>query len=61
MRSDLFARARLSAVRAVHLESSCGVRLGFRLDRSRLEVDEIEEYLDLGPELTTEAVLGICQ
>lgn len=40
-------------------EQGCGVWLDFRPERSRIDVDEINDYADLGPEHCVPSVRGI--
>jgi hypothetical protein len=46
-------------VEACRGESGCGVWLDFRPERSRIDVDEITDYADLGPEHCVPSVRGI--
>ena len=53
------ALAIFAEVRAVRTPARVGVELCFRLQRSRLEVDTIEDFADLGPEHCVPAVAGL--
>ncbi len=53
------ATARFVDVEPLAEEGRAGAWLGFRPERSRLGVDRIEDYADLGPGLTVPAVFGL--
>lgn len=52
-------QARFADAEAVQGETGVGVLLGFQPERSRIVVDRIEDYADLGPALTVPAVDGL--
>jgi len=53
------ALAVFTEVRKLRTPTRVGVELSFRLQRSRLEVDTIDDYADLGPEHCVPAVAGL--
>ena len=53
------ALARFVDVTPLDEEGRAGAWLGFRPERSRLGVDRIEDFADLGPGLTVPAVFGL--
>jgi hypothetical protein len=59
MPSSRRAQATFAGVTGVREESACGVVLQFRPQRSRLDVDSIEDFAPLGPEWCIPAVSGL--
>lgn len=59
MPSSRRAQATFAGVTGVREEGACGVLLQFRPERSRLEVDAIEDFASLGPEWCIPAVAGL--
>lgn len=51
--------ASLADVTPVRSHTRCGLVLSFRPQRARLWVDRIDDFADLGPELTVAAVVGL--
>ncbi len=52
-------RAVLEQVEPVRAREREGLALTFGLRRARIEVDRVEDFADLGPELTLPAVAGV--
>lgn len=59
MPPDRVVRAVFTDVRPVSEPDAVGVFLGFRPIRTRLDIDHIEDFADLGPELCVPAVAGL--
>jgi hypothetical protein len=59
MPADRVVRAVFTDARAALGPNEVGVFLGFRPIRTRLEVDRIEDFADLGPDLCVSAVAGL--
>jgi hypothetical protein len=52
-------RAVFDRVEPVYRDDGVGVELGFLTGASRIETDRIDDFADLGPEITVPAVAGI--
>lgn len=52
-------RAVFDRVEPVFRDDGVGVELGFRTGAARIETERIDDFADLGPELTVPAVAGI--
>lgn len=59
MPADRVVRAIFTDARPLLGPDEVGVFLGFRPIRTRLEVDHIEDFADLGPEMCVPAVAGL--
>ncbi len=59
MPAPLQARARFSEAAPVRRDGAVGVALSFRLERTRLASDRVDDFADLGPGLTVPAVFGL--
>lgn len=59
MPADRVVRAIFTDARPVSEPDEVGVFLGFKPIRTRLEVDHIEDFADLGPEMCVPSVAGL--